>query len=468
MTVQNESPDGVGRHRQRLEQCLRRIDQHDETLNVMMEVTADSARRDADRADALEQRGESCGPLHGVIVALKDNIDTAQIRTTSGSRLYEEYTPQHDATVWSRMRQAGAILIGKVGLHECVFGPTSQNVWFGRIRNPWNPEHIPGGSSGGSGAAIAAQYCDLALGTDTGGSVRIPSAMCGITGLRPTQGAVSNLNVRPISPHLDTVGPMARSVADVAQAFSVMQAYDPQDETSRRAPTPTTSSTDAPPNEPLSADLSGLRIGIATGFFDKNLDSAVQSAYVDSQRVFADAGAKIVEIDIPDAERATQVTPRIIVADAADYYHDAIRHRSDAIGEEVMKRMKLGFDVTGVEYANHMRFMLHWRRRVAQLFEDQVDVILTPTIGIPAPTTEESDDLLSLVGRITPFTMAWALAGVPTLALPAGFSDSGLPVSIQLAAPEFEEQRLFRAGHGFQSLTTHHEQTPPMLADDGP
>lgn len=465
MTSSDPSHNGTGRHRKRLEQYLQRISQFDDTLNAMMEVTADSARHQADQADALEQRGESSGPLHGMIVALKDNIDTAQIRTTSGSRLYEEYTPQHNATVWELMQQAGAILIGKVGLHECVFGPTSQNVWFGRIRNPWNPDHIPGGSSGGSGAAVAAHFCDLALGTDTGGSVRIPSAMCGITGLRPTQGAVSNANVRPISPHLDTVGPMARTVQDVARAFSVMQAFDPEDVTSRLAPTFAGKS--AIDEAGIDAPVRGIRIGVAKGFFEQNLDPAVSAAYKEAQQVFADAGAQIIVVDLSDAERAAQVATRIIVADAADYYQDEITQRPEAIGEEVMKRMKLGFDVTGVEYANNMRFMLQWRRHVGRLLSDQVDVIMTPTISIPAPTTAESDDLLNLVGKITPFTMAWALAAVPTLALPAGFSQAGLPVSIQLAGPEFAENRLFRAGNGFQSLTTHHEAVPPLLADGG-
>lgn len=463
----NESNDkGNGCHRKRLERYLQNIGRFDETLNVMMEVTADSARRQADEADALERRGESSGPLHGMIVALKDNIDTAQIRTTSGSRLYEEYTPQHNATVWDRMQRAGAILIGKVGLHECVFGPTSQNVWFGRIRNPWNPDHIPGGSSGGSGAAVAAQFCDLALGTDTGGSVRIPSAMCGVTGLRPTQGAVSNADVRPISPHLDTVGPMARSVQDVAKAFSVMQAYDPKDVTSRLAPTAGGKS--AIDEAGIDVPVRGIRIGVAKGFFEQNLDPAVSAAYSEAQQVFADAGAQLIAVDLSDAERAAKVAARIIVADAADYYQDEITQRPEAIGEEVMKRMKLGFDVTGVEYANNMRFMLQWRRYIGRLLSDQADVIMTPTINIPAPTTSESDDLLNLVGRITPFTMAWALAAVPTLALPAGFSDTGLPVSIQLAAPEFAEDRLFRVGIGFQSATRHHQAVPPLLAaNDG-
>lgn len=447
----------IGPHRARLEQYLQRIEQFDPILNAMMEVTADSARHDADRADRLERTGKSTGILHGMIVALKDNIDTAGIRTTSGSRLYEEYTPDADAMVWQRMREAGAILIGKTGLHECVFGPTSQNVWFGRIRNPWNPDHIPGGSSGGSGAAVAAQYCDLALGTDTGGSVRIPSAMCGVTGLRPTMGAVPNTAVRPISPHLDTVGPMARTVSEVARAFDVMREFDRHDDTSRPAPADID-------NAAIDSPVKGLRIGVSRQYFGADLDSGVDAAWQESQQVFADLGASIVEVDLADAERAAQVTPRIVVADAADYYHNEIQHRPDAIGEDVMRRMKLGFDVSGVEYANHMRYMLQWRRRIANLFSDHVDLILTPTIGIPAPSVAESDDLLTLVGRITPFTMAWALAAVPTLALPAGLSETGLPVSIQLAAPEFAENLLFRAGHSFQSATTHHARTPRLIA----
>jgi len=434
----------MGTHRRRLETYLQRIAQYDNQLNAMMEVTSESARRDADRADEADRNAESTGPLHGMIVALKDNIDTSGIRTTSGSRLYEEYTPRTDATVWRKLREAGAILIGKVGLHECVFGPTSQNIWYGRIRNPWNPDHIPGGSSGGSGAAVAARFCDLALGTDTGGSVRIPSAMCGITGLRPTMGAVSNASVRPVSPHLDTVGPMARSVEEVARAFDVMQGFDSSDETSRIASANRDQSA-------IDSPIAGLKIGIPTEFFLDDVDASVSEAFDQARDSFAKLGATIVPVTLGEARQAAQVTPRIIVADAADYYRHAIEHQPDLIGEEVMRRMKLGFDVTGVEYASHMRFMYRWRRQV---------------VGTPAPTVAESDDLLRLVGRITPFTMCWALAAVPTLALPAGFSSAGLPVSVQLAAPEFCEKLLFRAGFAFQSVTSHHSATPELIAED--
>jgi len=422
----------MGTHRRRLETYLQRIAQFDDQLNAMMEVTSESARRDADRADEAERNAQSTGPLHGMIVALKDNIDTAGIRTTSGSRLYAEYTPREDATVWHKLREAGAILIGKVGLHECVFGPTSQNVWYGRIRNPWNPDHIPGGSSGGSGAAVAAHFCDLALGTDTGGSVRIPSAMCGITGLRPTMGAVSNANVRPISPHLDTVGPMARSVAEVARAFDVMQGFDSSDETSRPAPVDRDHSA-------IDSPIAGLKIGIAGEFFLEDVDASVSDAFDQAKDTFLELGATIVPVTLSEARQAAKVTPRVIVADAADYYRHA---------------------------TSHMRFMYRWRRQVAETLSHEADVIMTPTIGTPAPTVAESDDLLRLVGRITPFTMCWALAAVPTLALPAGFSSAGLPVSVQLAAPEFCEKLLFRAGFAFQSVTDHHSAMPDLISVD--
>jgi len=452
-----KSTDTMGPHRKRLETYLLRIEQFDGHINAMMEVTPERARSEADHADDAELAGKSTGPLHGMIVALKDNIDTAGIRTTSGSRLYEEYIPRRDATVWRNMQEAGAIMIGKVGLHECVFGPTSQNEWFGRIRNPWNTEHIPGGSSGGSGAAVAAQFCDLALGTDTGGSVRIPSAMCGITGLRPTMGAVSNADVRPISPHLDTVGPMARSVEEVARAFDVMQGFDPEDETSRPAPADRDQSA-------LDTPIEGLKIGIPSDFFLDDVDVTVVEAFSNAQATFAELGATIIPVDLKGTKQATQATPRIVVADAADYYRDAIEHQADSISDEVMRRMKLGFDVTGMEYANHMRSMYRWRREIANVFAGDVDLLMTPTIGIPAPSISESDDLLKLVGHITPFTMCWALAAVPTLALPAGFSENGLPVSVQLAASEFSERLLCRAGFAFQSVTDHHKAIPPLIS----
>jgi len=443
-----------GTHRQRVENFLERIERLDGTLNAMMEPTPDIARATADATDQAERDGKSMGALHGMVIALKDNIDTAGIRTTSGSKLFEEYVPESDATVWRVMREAGAILIGKAGLHECVFGPTSQNVWFGRIRNPWNPEHVPGGSSGGSGAAVAADFCDLALGTDTGGSVRIPSAMCGLTGLRGTMGAVPNSATRPISPHLDTTGPMAWSVHDVARAWSVMQTYDEDDETSRRAPAPIDLSD-------LDEGAAGLRIGIPTSWFAENLHPGVQAGYENAKATFRELGAEVVDVDLPDAAEAATVCPRVIVADAADYYHEHLQHRADRISEEVTKRMKLGFDVTGIEYANHMRFMYRWQRQIERACND-LDAILTPTLSIPAPAISESDDLLNVVSRITPFTMAWALGSGPSLALPAGFTDDGLPVSVQLAGPRFTEPRLLRLGAAFQTVTDYHQQRPQL------
>ncbi len=443
-----------GPHRQRVENFLQRIDTYNKELNAMMEPTPDIARATADATDLAEQQGRSMGALHGVVVALKDNIDTAGIRTTSGSKLFEEYVPAEDATVWRNMREAGAILIGKAGLHECVFGPTSQNVWFGRIRNPWNTEHVPGGSSGGSGAAVAADFCDVALGTDTGGSVRIPSAMCGLTGLRGTVGAVPNTATRPISPHLDTTGPMAWSVHDVAKAWSVMQAYDAEDETSRRPPAPLDLSD-------LDDGARGLKIGVPTDWFTDGLHSGVESAYQDAQERFRELGAEIVPLDLPGASEAARVCPRIIVADAADYYHEDIQHRPDRISDEVMKRMKLGFDVTGIEYANCMRKMYSWQREIENACRG-LDAIMTPTLSMPAPTIAESDDLLNVVSRITPFTMAWALGGGPSLALPAGFTDEGLPVSVQLAGPRFTEPRLLRLGAALQTVTDFHLKRPAL------
>lgn len=443
-----------GPNRQRVETFLKRIDAHNDKLNAMMEPTPDVARAAADAADQAEHLGRSTGALHGVVVALKDNIDTDGIRTTSGSKLFEEYVPTEDAPVWRVMRDAGAILIGKAGLHECVFGPTSQNVWFGRIRNPWNPDHVPGGSSGGSGAAVAADFCDVALGTDTGGSVRIPSAMCGLTGLRGTMGAVPNTATRPISPHLDTTGPMAWSVHDVAKTWSVMQTYDETDETSRQAPIPLDLAD-------IDNGASGLKIGIPTSWFQDDLHPDVQAAYLQAQESFRELGAQVVPVDLPDAAQAARVCPRIIVADAADYYHEHIQHRADRISDEVMKRMRLGFDVTGIEYANCMRFMYRWQRQIENACQD-LDAIMTPTLSGPAPAIDQSDDLLDVVGRITPFTMAWALGGGPALALPAGFTESGLPVSVQLAGPKFTEPRLLRLGAAFQTVTDFHRQRPDL------
>lgn len=446
--------------RQRVEQYIANIEHHNRQCNAIWTPTFEQARHDADIADTASPAAASDAPLHGMVVALKDNINTQGVRTTSGSKLFENYVPDEDAHVWQRMRQAGAILIGKAGLHECVFGANSQNEWFGRIRNPWSLAHIPGGSSGGSGAAVAADFCDIALGTDTGGSVRIPAALCGIAGLRPTMGAVSNRGVRPISPHLDTVGPMARRVTDVAKAFAVMKHYDPLDDTAIPAP--------MPPGEavlqPEQGGIGRLTIGLPGGFFREHLHPATETAFANAIDIFRDLDANIVPVNMDDAERAANITARIIVADAAAYYQEYIDKQPNAFSRQVMRRMSIGFEVTGIEYAGHMRFMRAWQREVERRFDD-VDLILTPTLRAPAALISDADDLIKVTQTITPFPMAWALSGVPNLALPCGFSDEGLPVSCQLAAARWHEEKLFSAGRAFQSVTDFHEQRATAAAN---
>lgn len=438
-----------GPNRQRVERFLTRIDEHDATINSILTLTPEMARADADKADRAEADGRRTGSLHGMVVTLKDNIDTAGIRTTSGSKLYENYVPEEDAVVWARMRDEGAILIGKAGLHECVFGPTSQNVWFGRIRNPWNQDFIAGGSSGGSGAAPAADFCDLALGTDTGGSVRIPSALCGLAGLRPTMGAVSNRGVRPISPHFDTVGPMAKRVEDVAKAYAVMMAYDGEDETSRLSPFPLDLAL-------MKDSIAGYRIGLAEHYFNETADPDVAAAVRRAAETFADLGAEIVPVEIEGAEAAGHAATRMVVADAAGYYQDAIDNTPEMFGDEVMRRFQLGYDVTGREYAVHSRSMYRWQRTLATVFE-RVDMVLTPTVRSAAFPIAQADDLLEMARQITPFTMAWAMGCGPNLVLPCGFTEAGMPITCQLAAAPWSDDLLLRSGIAFQGQTAYHE-----------
>ena len=442
-----------GTNRARVEEFIQRIEAHNERLNAMILVTPDIARAQADEADRAEAAGKTTGALHGMVVALKDNIDTQGLRTTSGSKLFEDYIPDRDAEVWRRMRAEGAILIGKAGLHECVFGPTSQNAWYGRIHNPWDDTRVPGGSSGGSGSAVAAGFCDLALGTDTGGSVRIPAALCGLTGLRPTVGAVSNDATRPISPHFDTTGPMAIDARTTAQGFAVMQGYDAGDETSRRAPA-------AVDLSEIEAGVRGLKIGIPTGYLFEHADDDVIAAAKGAAEVFAGLGAELVEVEIDGAGDAALAAGRISVSDAANYYQYDVARHPNKFSQQVMARMLTGYMVTGREYGSHFRTLYRWRRRIERVFE-QVDMILSPTLGCVAPPIAESDDLLDSAKLLTGLTMAWTLARVPVLAFPSGFSGGGssnirLPLSVQLAGPDWSEALLFRAAVAFQGATDHH------------
>jgi aspartyl-tRNA(Asn)/glutamyl-tRNA(Gln) amidotransferase subunit A len=428
------------------EAFLERIDRLDGELGAFYTVDADSALRDARAADERLARGEPPGLLHGLPVALKDNMDTAGLRTTVGSSFFADRVPEADAEVTRRLRGAGAVILGKLAMHEFAYGATTQNAHFGSCRNPWDTSRTPGGSSGGSGAAVAAGLCAAALGTDTGGSVRIPAALNGISAIRPSTGRISIRGVFPVTWTLDTVGPMARSVSDLAVLLEVLAGHDRADPLSA----------DVPPDAYAAAvggSLAGLRIGLPTTFFFDEVDADIVRLVRAAADVFAGAGAEVEQIELPGSEDAVEAAGGMIRAEALAIHRQRLLEQPEGFGEDVRRRLRLGESVTGADYAEHRQRAREWRRSVEQAFE-RVDLVLSPTTGTTAPAADS--EMIETTRRLVRLTYGWSLAGVPALSIPCGFSNEDLPVGLQLAAAPFRETTLLRAGAAFQGETDWH------------
>jgi aspartyl-tRNA(Asn)/glutamyl-tRNA(Gln) amidotransferase subunit A len=438
------------------EQCLERVERLDDQLRVFVTVTADLAREQARAADEALAGGELLGALHGLPVAIKDNIDTARIRTTAGAGFLADRVPEEDAEVVTRLKNAGAVLVGKAQLHELAYGGTTQNPHFGPCRNPWNPERIPGGSSGGSGAAVAAGMCAAALGTDTGGSVRIPAGLNGVSGLRPTSGAISNRGLVWLSHTFDTIGPLARSVEDVAEVYAVLAGYDPEEPTS----------VDGAVGDPLAElelGLEGLRIALPASFYFDEADEPIVTTVRGAGETLASLGADVVEVELPGSAKALEAATWIIWSEALATHRERLEMDPDSFGEDVRRRLPSGSQVSGGDYGNAVQTGREWRRMLEGVFAG-VDAILSPVSGAVAPIAAESE-MIETTRRLTIRTYGWSLAGIPALSVPCGFSpEEDMPIGMQLAAPAWQESTLFRIAAAYQRATDWHLREPPLIA----
>ena len=431
------------------EAFLDRIEAEQPRINAFIAVTPELARAAAKRADRARASGAPL-PLDGMPIALKDNIDVAGVPTTVGSALFTDAVASEDAEVVRRLRDAGAVILGKLALHEFVLGGTTNNPWFGPCRNPWDTTRIPGGSSGGSGAALAADLCVGALGSDTGGSIRVPAAVNGVCGLRPTLGSISTRGTFPIAWTLDTVGPMARAAADVRALLAVLAGHDPRDPRSRRvSPSPTRRE---------SGGLDGLRVGVPDRWFFDDVDPEVARCVRDAVAELEGLGAGIVGLDVPDAERATETCTVMIRVEALALHGERLERHPELIGEDTRRRLELGREVSGIDMAGMTQWMYEWRVRIADLF-DAVDVVATPTAPEPPPPIEGSETLTT-TARISRYTQAWAVAGVPALSVPCGFTAGELPVGLQLAAAEGADDLLLDVAEAYQTATDWHRCRP--------
>ena len=441
---------------ERVEADLARIAEVNPRFCAFATVDAAGARAQAEQVDAATRAGRWLGVLHGMTVAVKDNIDVAGLPAASGSRLFAGRIAPADAPVTTRLRDAGAIITGKAAMMELAFGVRSLDAVAGQCRNPWDPARVPGGSSGGSAVAVALDLVDAALGTDTGGSVRVPAGFCGIAGLRPSFGLVSNRRVLPVSVSLDTVGPMARRVEDIGRVLFALTGHDPEDPHSAdRQPDPALLH--------LDADVSGLRVGVPRHFYFDDLDPETAAAVRAVADTLADAGAQLVEVELEGAPEAHAHATTIIYCDACALHATALDDARDKISAPVFERMIKGRDRSGVDYANALRFREAWTMRLRALFR-RVDALLYPTSPYPAPPIEEQAHLEEATRHATRFTYGGALAGLPGLSLPCGLTRAGLPIGALLEGPWWREADLLRLGKAWQARTDWHLRRSPAVS----
>ncbi len=429
---------------------LGRIARLNPTLDAFVTVTAERARADAKAAEAAVLRGDA-HPLLGIPVGYKDLYSTRGITTTAGSALLEHWTPDGDATCVTRLQDAGCVMLGKLITHEFAWGIQSPGHRFKPARNPWNLDHIPGGSSSGSGAALAAGLCVGALGSDTGGSIRGPASFSGIAGLKPTYGRCSRAGVVTLSWTLDHTGPMARSVEDCAYLLQALAGHDPLDPASSRAPVADYVGT-------LGRSIRGLRIGVPRDFFFDGADAEVVSAFEDAMTAFRGLGADVRDVTIPSIWDAPSFM--VIMASEAFAYHERdLRERPEIYGELLRERLLSGALYTGAEYVQAMRLRERLRNEMLDVLRT-VDLLATPTSPKPAPTFATMWD--TSLGFPRSNTPPFNLGGLPALALPCGFASVGLPLSLQLAGRPFDEATVLRAGHAYEQATDWHRRRPPV------
>ena len=463
-----------------VEDHLNRLEAAEPSLHAYLEVTAERARSDARRIDEARAAGEDLGPLAGLPLAIKDNLCTLGVRTTCASRMLDQFVPPYESTVTERLWRAGGVLVGKTNLDEFAMGGSTETSAFGATQNPWNTNHVPGGSSGGSAAAVASGSCIASLGSDTGGSIRQPASFCGVVGLKPTYGRVSRWGLVAFASSLDQVGPFATSVADTAELLQVIAGPDPRDSTCLKAEVPDFSSG-------LNQSIKGLKVGVIRECFDaEGLDAEVKASTQAAAAQLEALGAELVEVSCPrftdgiatyyviapseasaNLARYDGVKYGFRAADAESLAAMTARSRAEGFGAEVQRRILIGTYALSAGYvdayyrkAQQVRTLI--RRDFDAAFES-VDVLLTPT----APSTAfragaHADDPLAMY-LADLLTIPVNLAGLPAISVPCGFSDAGLPIGVQLIGNVLDEARLLRVAHQYEQAAAVHSHRPEAV-----
>lgn len=434
-----------------LRACIANIERLDGALVAFISKTLERAEASATEADAELARGVDRGPLHGIPVALKDLYDARGEVTTAGSRIFAANVAREDSAVTAKLRAGGAVLIGKTNLHEWAFGATTQNPHFGDAKNPWDHARIPGGSSGGTAIAVATGMCFVSPGSDTGGSIRIPAALCGVAGIKPTYGRISLRGAIPLSWSLDHPGPLGRSVRDLAITLQALAGYDALDPVS----------VDVPIDDYVSHlddGVKGLRILVPTVHFFEDVDPEVERAVRGAARTLGSLGAVVVEETLPRTQQLRETQRAILSVDAATFHRDRMRERPQDFGVDVLQRLRAGESISGVQTAQARRDQAEIRREWIRTLS-QVDLILTATTPIPAPPREGQDAVAAAI-RLTSNTAPFNVTGLPAVSIPCGFTKGGLPIGLQLAAGPWREALLLRAARAYEAATEWSERHP--------
>jgi aspartyl-tRNA(Asn)/glutamyl-tRNA(Gln) amidotransferase subunit A len=432
--------------------CLARIDKLNPDLNAFITVMRDQAIADAKAAEAEIMKGKRRGRLQGIPLALKDLIDTAGVRTTAASAIFENRIPTEDAEVVRRLRTAGAVILGKLNMHEFAYGDSSAQSHYGPVRNPWNRERVAGGSSGGSAAAVSAGLCYGALGSDTGGSIRQPSAYCGIAGLKPTYGLVSTAGVLPLSWSLDHIGPMCRRVADLTVLLQAIAGYDAHDTNSVAAPVPDYS-------QALRQKIASLRLGTPRAVFYENLDPEIESAVANALQLLRKMTASMRDVELPRYSNLP-----VVGAEAWVYHAPYFTKTPELYQPMTKRRLEGGSKVSAADYIAARRELDRLRRAVGDVFSS-VDVLITPTTPVLPPTVKEAidDPGTPPTGGVAPSlrnTQPFDIYGLPTISIPCGFSRSGMPIGMQITGPRLGEPVVLALAHAYEQATDWHKRTP--------
>jgi aspartyl-tRNA(Asn)/glutamyl-tRNA(Gln) amidotransferase subunit A len=439
--------------------CLDRIAQWQPKLNAFMAIEAEDALKAADAADAALAKGNAKGVLHGVPLAHKDMYYDKGKVVTCGSRIRKDFVATTTSTALRRLKDAGTVRLGSLQMVEFAYGPTGHNPHYGPVHNPWNVDHITGGSSSGSGSAVAARLTFAALGSDTGGSIRMPAHFCGVTGLKTSVGRISRAGAMPLSWSLDTVGPLAQTAEDCALLLGLMAGADPEDPTASALPVPDYMAA-------TKQSIKGLKIGVPTAFYVDDLDSEVARVLDETLAVLKKEGAETVKVELPDQRQLTAACQFVLATEAAAFHKRWMIERPQDYGAQVLMRLQNGLAIPAVSYLEAMR----WRGPALAAYLAAVegtDAVIAPVAPMPAPTIAESDvgishDAEAVIQRVTRFTRPINYLGLPSLSIPTGFAKTGLPVGMQIIGRSFDEAMLIRIGAAFQRATDFHARVPKL------